>query len=273
MAVLSSIFTAVFDALVFPFGAHRTLALVVLSLLAGAGLAMLYKATSNETRIRRTRDIFKARILEMRLYPDDIVLITRALFGAIASQGAYLRVALKPILVVLVIALPIFFQFEARFAPRPLDPPQHVLVTATLKDGLDVRDDDVSLHGTDGVRIDPRSVRAVASHEIVWRVAVRDAGNQALTLSAFGTDYRFPLATRERPKAIGGERRARSLFDPLLHPGLPAIPQNSPIAAVHIGYDNDTYTAFGKRMGWLSVFLIASLVGAIVPAWVFRIAL
>jgi hypothetical protein len=268
---ISRIITFLFDGLFLPFGSHRTAALVVVSAVSGAALAILYKATSNQERIRRTRDVFKARILEMRLYPDDIVLITRALFGAIASQGSYLRVALKPIVVVLVVALPMFFQIEARFAPKPLTPPNHFLVTATLAPGVDVRGGDVTLTGTPGVDVDSRPVRAVASREIVWRVNVVSTGKQRLTVSGYGSTYQFPLVTQQRASAIGGSRSAHAFADPLVHPGLPPIPRNSPVAAVHVGYDADRYTVLGKRMGWLATFLVASLVGAILPAWILRI--
>lgn len=270
MTILSRIFTLLFDGLVAPFGSHRTAALVVLSLVSGAALALLYKATSDQERIKRAREVFKARILEMRLYPDDIVLITRALWGAIASQGTYLRIALKPIVIVLVVALPLFFQLEARFAPAPITPQERFLVTTTLAPGMDVRGGEVSLKASDGLAVDPKPVRALASREIVWRVTAHDHGDQSLTLSAFGSTYRIPVVTTARAGTIG-TRRSRSFADALLHPGLPPIPRNSPIAAVHIGYADDDYTVLGHRGGWLAVFLVASLVGAILPAWVFRI--
>src|SRR5262252_8710017 len=119
LSAITAVITRVFDVLVLPFGAHRTAGLIALSMLTGAGLTLLYRALADEAAIRRTRELFQARVIEMRLYPDDLVLILRALGGAIAAQGAYLRVAAKPILVVALIAIPFFLQVESRYSRAP----------------------------------------------------------------------------------------------------------------------------------------------------------
>ncbi|MCI0453198.1 MAG: hypothetical protein L0Z51_12590, partial [Candidatus Latescibacteria bacterium] len=139
MDSIARLITLLFDALVLPFGRHRALALVVVSILSGAAFALVFRATSKPDRIRRARSRFQARVLEMRLYPDDVVLLTRALLGALATQLDYFRAAGKPILIVLVLALPVYFQLESRFAARPLRANERALVTATLKPGLDAR--------------------------------------------------------------------------------------------------------------------------------------
>src|SRR5262245_66341456 len=95
-AALTGIITKVVDVMLMPFGSHRVAGLIVFSMLTGAALTLLYRALADENAIRRTRDVFKARVLEMRLYPDDMVLIFRALGGAIAEPGSYLKVAANP---------------------------------------------------------------------------------------------------------------------------------------------------------------------------------
>ncbi|MCK5407266.1 MAG: hypothetical protein KAJ37_07425, partial [Candidatus Krumholzibacteria bacterium] len=108
----SQIVTRLFDVIVVPFGDHRTVALSVISLLTGVALIFIFKATSNQRRIKETRDRFKARILEMRLYQDDIVLIHKALFAALATNLTYLRASIKPILVLVAFVFVIFIQLD-----------------------------------------------------------------------------------------------------------------------------------------------------------------
>ena len=273
MHSLSRILTFVFDGLVLPFGSHRLLALFVLSALAGAGLAFLFRATSDQARIRRARDVFKARVLEMRIYPDDFVLISKALAGALASQLTYLRVALKPILIVLVVALPVYFQLEARFAAAPLSPGDRALVTVTLKEGLDVRTVPSTLTANGRIEVDPRPVRVAATREVVWRTSVAEAGTSGLVLTVFDRPYEFSVRASRGSGVIGRARSAHGVGDALIHPGLPAIPDDSPVAALRVGYADASYRFMGRRMGWLSVFLIGSFVGALVPAWLLRIQL
>jgi hypothetical protein len=270
---LSRIVTVLFDVLLVPFGRHRLAALLVLSVVSGAALALLFRATSNQAAIRRARDVFKARVLEMRLYPDDFVLITRALLGALASQLTYLRVAFKPILIVLVAALPLFFQMEARFAPAPLAAGDRPLVTATLKEGLDPREVPAALAGTGGVSVEPLPVRVPATREIVWRTSIAAAPQASLQLTVFDRPYTIPLTVSAGTGVVGEKRTAHAFGDALLHPGLAPIPDDSPVAALHVTYADATYRVFGRTMGWLSLFLIGTLVGAVLPAWVLRIQL
>jgi len=282
LSALTGIITRVVDVLLSPFGSHRAEGLIVFSMITGAALTLLYRALADEAAIRRTREIFKARVLEMRLYPDDMVLIFRALGGAIAAQGSYLRVAAKPILVVALIAVPLFIQVEARYAHAPLAPGSTTIVTAKLKSGLDVLtvpstlfypsfpayDMDPAERAT--YAVDARSVRAPATREIAWRVPARQL---PLQLDVYGQSYQFNVCTGIDNRAIGHERRARSVMGGLTEIGLPRIGNDSPLEAVTVSYPSASYTVFGTRMSWLLVFALGTLVGASIPAMLLRVAL
>jgi len=239
LSALTGIITRVVDVLLSPFGSHRAAGLIVFSMITGAALTLLYRALADEAAIRRTREIFKARVLEMRLYPDDMVLIFRALGGALAAQGSYLRVAAKPILIVALIAVPLFIQVESRYAHAPLKPGTHTLITARLKSGLDSRTVPVTLapmllsmpvpppndpHERIGIGTSVDGiVRAPAEREVSWRVAVREAGDRRVALQIYDQPYYFELATKNDNRAIGHERRARSIMGRLTDIGLPRI--------------------------------------------------
>jgi len=266
--------TRVVDVLLLPFGSHRTAGLVALSMVIGAALTLLYRVLADEAGIRRTREVFKARVLEMRLYPDDMVLILRAFGGAIAAQGAYLRVAAKPILIVAVVAVPLFFQVESRFAHAPLAPGVNSIVTARLKPGLDVLTVPTALTFPGNTResVDTRSVRAPAEREVSWRVRV-DAGRHPTELSVYDQVYRFDVTAQRDAHAIGNERRAHSIMGAFSEIGLPRIGNDSPLEAVRVVYPHASYSILGKRMSWLVVFALATLVGASIPAVWLRVAL
>jgi hypothetical protein len=276
VSTLTDIITRLFDLLVSPLGANRTAGLIVLSLIMGASLTLLYRATSDARRIRRTRDAFKARVLEMRIYPDDVVLIARALAGAMAAQGMYLRAAARPIFIVLVAAIPFFVQIEARYARAPLAPGSSTLVTASLKPGLDVRGVPTALSPGSkagaGLHVDPRSVRAPAAREVTWRVIV-GPGQNPLELRVYDQPYRFEVSAQNSGRAIGVERRARSLAGSLTDVGLPAIGRDSALDGVRVAYPSARYAVFGMTTSWLAVFLCATFAGAMIPALLLRVAL
>ncbi len=270
MDFLTRVITSLFDVAVLPFGGHRTAALVVLSLVSGAALALLFRAVSRPERIKRARDLFQARILEMRLYPDDAVLLTRAFLGALATQGNYLRAAGKPILILLVVAVPVFIQLEARFARRPLTGNERALVTARLKPGLDTHAVPTSLQGSAAIAVDPRALRVPASREIVWRVETKAHENDELVARSYDVDYRFELRAHASARVVTPER-STGFMDAFVHPGVPPLPANSAFESIRVAYPDAHYTILGKRMGWLTVFLVGSLVGALLPTWLLKI--
>jgi hypothetical protein len=268
---IARLITLIFDALVLPFGRHRAAALVVLSIASGVVFALAFRATSKPDRIKRARSRFQARVLEMRLYPDDVVLLTRALLGALATQIDYFRAAGKPILIVLVLALPVYFQLESRFARRPLRASERALVTATLKPGLDARAVPADLAGSDGLSVDPRSLRVRASREIVWRVEAKAAAVHELSARVYDVAYRFPVQGTSSGRALGRERSAGHVWDAFVHAGLPSIPDNSAIESVRVSYPEARYRSFGMDWNWLGVFLAGTLAGAVIPAVLLRI--
>ena len=270
MEPIARLITVLFDAVSLPFGSRRALALVVLSVLSGVLFALLFRATSKPAAIKRARDRFQARVLEMRLYPDDPVLLTRAFLGALATQGSYLRATAKPILLLLLVALPVFVQLESRFARRPLRANERALVTMTLKPGLDVGTVPVSLSGSDEIAVEPRSVRAPAAREIVWRIESKARGRHELVARAYDLAYTFPINAEESARAVGS-KRSSSRWDAFQHAGLPSIPLPSAIQAVRVSYPEASYRVLGVRFGWLSLFLLGSLAGALVPVLVLRI--
>ncbi len=270
MDSIARVITVLFDAVSLPFGSRRALALVMLSLLSGALFALLFRFTSKPAAIKRARDRFQARVLEMRLYPDDPVLLTRAFFGALATQGSYLRATLKPVLILLVVALPVFFQIESRFARRPLRANERAVVTMTLKPGLDVHAVPVSLTGSNEIAVESRSVRAPATREIVWRVEPKARGQHDLVARAYDLEYHFPLNAAENARALGCKREASS-WDSFRHAGLPSIPAPAAFQSVRVSYPEASYRVFGASFGWLSLFLLGTLVGGLIPVLLLRI--
>jgi hypothetical protein len=246
---IARLITLFFDALVLPFGDHRAAALVALSVGSGAVFALVFRAASKPEPIRRARNHFQARVLEMRVYPDDVVLLLRALGGALVTQLEYFRAAGKPIVLLAVLALPAFFQVESRFAGRPLHTNERTLVTATLKPGLDARAVPATLASSHGLAIDPRPVRVRATREIVWRVEAKDTGVHELTARVYDKGYRFWVRAKPSARALGSERHGGG-WDSFVHAGLPPLTDDSAIESVRVSYPDASYRVLGARLGW-----------------------
>jgi hypothetical protein len=267
----SQIVTRLFDVIVAPFGDHRTVALSVISLLTGVALIFIFKATSNQRRIKETRDRFKARILEMRLYQDDIVLIHKALFAALATNLAYLRASIKPILVLVAFVFVIFIQLDERYGRRALEPGEKVLLSVTLKDGLDPMSVPLSLAMGEGLATDSRPVRSSAERQVFWRIRADQLGTHDIDIEVYDKNYRVPVRAERSNATVGHVRAARSWSNALLFPSLPRIPADSPIKKVELRYPRATYPLLVWKTHWMVVFIVFSFIGALIPKFLFGI--
>ena len=269
--VSSQVVTRIFDGLLWPFGTHRTLALSVISLVVGVVIIFIFKHTSNQKEIRRTRDRVRARILEMRIYQNDLVLIHKALFGAMAANLAYLRVSLKAIVVLIVVVGLVFIQLDERYGRRALEPGETTLLTVQLKNGLDPVSLPVYMAAGDGLVATAPPVRVSTDRAIHWRLRAAATGTQEVTLNALGKSYRMPVRVEVSNTAIGRNRKTGAVWSPLLHPSLPRLPEDSPIERVSLDYPSAQYTLFGWKTHWLVVFIVFSFIGALVPKFLLKI--
>ncbi len=267
----SQIVTKIFDIVVLPFGANRMAALSVVSLLTGVALIFVFKAVSDQRRIKETRDKFKAYILEMRLYQDNIVLIHKALFKALATNLTYLRVSLVPILVLVAFVFVVFVQLDERYGRRHLEATDRALLTVSLKDGLDPMRVQVELRTGEGLIVDSPPVRSAARGQIYWRIRTSEPGTHTLGVMVYDKTYSFPVRAERSNGPIGHIREAGSIINPLLFPSLPRIPKDSPVKSVELRYPTADYPLFVWRTHWLVVFIVFSFVGALIPKFLFRI--
>ena len=263
--------TKIFDILVVPFGDNRTLALSALSFLTGVALIFIFKAVSNQRRIKEARDKFKAYILEMRIYQDNIVLIHKALFKALGTNLTYLRVSLVPILVLVAVVFVVFVQLDERYGRRHLDTTDRALLAVTLKDGLDPRTAQFQLRADDGLEVDSPPVRSSVQGMIYWRIRASQPGTRQLHVSVYDQTYSFPVRAERSNRPIGHIRSNGSVFSPLLYPSLPKIPKDSPMKAVELRYPSADYPLLLWRTHWLVIFIVFSLLGALIPKLLFGI--
>lgn len=263
MDATATVISQIVDVLVLPFGrTHHTLQLVWLSLLTGFGMAYVFKLTSSQRAIKRTKDRLKARILEMRLYQDDVVLILRGLGGALRNNMVYLGTIFVPFLIMVVPVAIVFTQLDQRYSRSNLVPGSNPLLTVQLKEGLNPFDTGVELTIEDGVVPRGKPVRDSVSRKVIWRLQVDVGGTHDVTVYAKGSSYTFPLVAESAYRMIGSERSASGLFEPLIHPALPPIPPDSPFQLIAVDYPAARHPLLGWHVHWIVIFLVYSLIAA-----------
>ena len=264
MNFIATLITGLINVLVLPFGStHHTLELVWLSLLTGLGMAYVFKLTSNQKAIKLAKDRVKARILEMRLYQDDPVLIFRGLGGALKGNFAYLGKIVVPFIVIVIPVAVIFMQLDERYSRAYLRPGSSTFLSVQLKEGFDPFEMRVGLKiEGEGVVVDGTPVRDAVTRETDWQLRVERGGTHQVTLSAGGSSYSFPIVAEKSYRMIGRERNSSSFIEPLLHPAMPPIPADSPIDRVRVNYSSASHWLLGWGVHWIVIFLVYSLISA-----------
>jgi hypothetical protein len=259
----ATVVSQIVDVLVLPFGrTHHTLQLVWLSILSGFGMAYVFKLTSSQKAIRRAKDRIKARVLEMRLYQDDPVLIFSGLAGALTNNLRYLGTIFVPFLIIIVPIAVVFMQLDQRYSKSNFEPNSLALLTVDLKIGFDPFQTMIDVRTGDGVTIQGKPARDASTRSSAWELLIDRAGTHEVTLYAKGTSYAFPIVAEPSYRMIGSERRSSSLLEPLLHPGLPPLPAASPFQRIHIEYPSASHWLLGMEVHWIVIFLVYSLLSA-----------
>lgn len=262
--------TRAFDQLMAPFGGHTGAALAAVALLFGVAAILLFRVTSDQGAIRTLRAAQAAHVLEMRIYQDDLVLMLRALGKALAANLRYLGLVLVSVLAVGALFAALLPQLDARFARAPLSAGGATMITVTCRPGFDVMGPGLALEPGGGAVTESR-VRVPARREVSWGVRLERAGAPTATLVAGAATWSFALAAAPGTGVVGASR-SRSPLDPLLHPGLPRLRDDAPIERIEVRYPAARHRLLGRDVHWLVAFAFWSLVGALVPKLVFRIA-
>ena len=264
MESISRIITLILDLLVWPFGPERhTLGLVWLSLLSGAGMALVFRTTTDPLKIRAAKNRFRSYIYEMRIYQDSLRAVSVAFYQSLWSNVLYIRAVLPPLLILAIPMILVIAQLDARYGADHLTAGGTTVITLRLAGGTDPFGTGIGITSDSGAVVDAGPVRIPGSSEISWRVRVEEEGTHEASLSADGREYPFRLVAEPSHRSIGRSRGARP-FEALLHPGLPPFPDGSGIEYIHVDYSGASYPLLFWRMHWIVIFLFYTVVGAAV---------
>lgn len=140
--------------------------LVSISILTGIGMLLVFRRFSDPTAVRRAKSVVTAHLLEFRLFMDEPRLILRAQRDLIVANARFLKLMLRP---VLVLALPmglLLAAMEAFYGHAPLRLGEHAIVTAQTKH----RDISLSLKAPEGIVVETPPVHVGADRQVSWRI-------------------------------------------------------------------------------------------------------
>jgi hypothetical protein len=250
-------FTRLFDALVWPFRVWPAGGLLFVSVVAGVAMLLIFKVTSNQRAIRRTRDLIRAHMLAMRLFRDDAAVVVESQRKVLRTNATYLRYAVVPIVFILPIVVLIMVQLNLRYGPAPARPGEAVVVKATFDGALD---EGATLAAPPEVAVETPALRIPYEREADWRVRPLEAGTFELVVKSRGKDYGKELVVGAPAVGRVSSRRVSNIWAQLMNPG--EEPLSSNLKEIEVKYPSRENRIFGLRVHWIITFFVVSLVAA-----------
>jgi hypothetical protein len=236
------------------FGASALLTLLPIGVVFGIGSSMIFSRCSDRVAVRRSGNRVLAYLLEFRLFLDEPRLILKAQKNLLIENLRWLRLLVKPVLVLTLPTIILLAQLDALYGHAPLVPGEAAVVTAQF--GKARLDDVPRVVAPPGVVVETPPVRVESERQVSWRIRPFKAVSGKLQFVC--QDRNLTKSIRSGAGVHYKSARRGNIWRFLLQPTeLPL--STSVVDWIEIDYPR----AVILHLNWLVWFLVASSVGAI----------
>jgi uncharacterized membrane protein (DUF106 family) len=278
VSLLNALLARTFDLLLLPFRQLPPIVgLVVVSLATAIAMLLIFKRTSNQTRLAAVKRQIHASIFEIRLFNDDLRAIFRAQAEILRHNLTYLRLSIVPMLWMILPLLLVIAQLQFHYGYSGLEVGHPVLLKAQIREG-------VSLAGTGGqdavhaslsnadppavldapgeIEVQTPAVWLPGSREVIWRIAPRAAGHFDLQLRVGRETFTKSLQVSHAVVRRSPVRLDPAFLNQLLYPAEAPLPGDAAVTAISLGYPERDIAVFGLELHWMIVYFALSMIFA-----------
>lgn len=260
MAILNRALNALADGLLTPCSAAPWLGLTVICLAAAGILVALFHFSSDQPALRRARNRFMARILELLLFQHDFRVTLSACGRILSANLGYLKVLLLPILIATVPLILIFIQLACWFERRPLQIGETAVLEIELDPSHPVTQTVVDLKLPAIARLDSPAVRTLATNEQAWRVRAIASGVAAIEVRVDGQTEQKQMRVGNQLARISPRRAPSNFWNEILYPSEPPLTRANAINRIEITYPERKLFCMGSEIHWTIAALLMMMV-------------
>ena len=270
MWIINSIFGVVVDLARFPFREMSPMiGLTCFSLAAGVGMLYVFKWTSDQKGLEDVKRKIHAGIFEIRLFSDDIRAIFTAQRDIFRYNFVYLRLALAPLLwmiipfVLMVAQLQLHYGYEGLMVGEPVIVKVAMSGERAVYNGLGVEggvgSSVVELEVPDGLRLETPRLTIRSLNQAEWRLVADEPGSYELGIRV-GDQVYFKSVEVSSQVVKRSPIRTDRFLDQLLYPGEPGFPSGAAVSAIEVLYPEREVNFFGWDTHWLVPFSIIAII-------------
>ncbi|MDX1645282.1 MAG: hypothetical protein R3244_13080 [Thermoanaerobaculia bacterium] len=269
MASFNALLRSAFDSLLEPFqDGSPLIVLIPVSVLTAVFALWVYKRFSRQDDIAAVKDQMFAGIFEIRLFNDDLRLISRATGTILRHSLRYFWLSFYPaFLIMLPPIVLVIAQLQFHYGYEGFEPGQQVLLEVDLAPPAGQEafpagapKPATSLTVPDGFRQETPAVWAPTENLLVWRLAVTDTGISEIGITVDGETVTkrivaSPHTVRRSPIRVDG-----GFWDQLIFPAEAPLPPQSRIASIRLDYPTTTISFLWIDWNWLILYIVLMVV-------------
>ncbi len=243
--------------------------LIPIAALAGIGMLLIFRRTSDQAALGRTKKLVRAHLLELRLFADEPSLVWRAQKDLLRANWQYLRLMLRPMLWATVPLALLLVQLDEIYGRAPLAIGQAAVLTMQMRTPFPPNVPPPRLEAPAGIEVETPAVRVLSENQVSWRLRPLREVSGRLRVHLPGETLEKSIKAGGRLRRLSSRRVCFS-FALLLHPGEWPLPARD-VEWIEVGYPPAPVHACGTDLHWLIWFLAASMLSAWVLGWRFRV--
>lgn len=258
-----------FDLMMQPFDLLSVLfVLIAISALTGVGLTLVFRFVSNQQAIRKAKDKLQAHVLEVRLFQDQLGVVTRAYGRIFVDTGSYMKFTLLPLAVIFAPVSLLLIQLDTRLGYAAFAAREPILLTAKVASVSDLDRIDVVL--SDGLNLSAPPVRAVADREVTWRIGAQHAGSWLADVRLDGESFLKSIRVGSGLMQLSPVRKRQTFWSLFFNPAEAPISADRRVEWISVNYP-ERWINFGLfRSHWLAPFFLCSILVSLAVKGVFQ---
>jgi hypothetical protein len=241
--------------------------LLVVSALSTAGTLLLIKVTSHANRIEATKRQLYAALLEMRLFNDDLRAVLRAAGELLSCDVAYLREFVPSILLASIPVAILLVHLDSFYGSTGLVLGQSALITVGLEDSSHDASSEspaATVEVPPGIRLDTLALWFPASREVIWQITPERLGRFELVVKMAGEHVSKRVEVSDAIIRRAPSRTGGTWWADVFSAADQRLASNGVIRSVDVQYPRREMSISGWRVHWLVIFLVSSLIFAVV---------
>jgi len=238
--------------------------LLFVSLVTSLFMLFIYKKISNQEKIKKTKNLIKAHLLEMRLFQHDYRVLLQTQKNLVLTNLRYLGLNLKPLLVMIIPLFLLLAQLNLWFGYRSLQPAETFLLKVRLNSSVAVDRASLDLELPSGLSVETPVLRIVDENEADWRIRVNGKVEAPILILINGEKYQKEIvAGYKQLKKLSPIRPGKNLWLQLLYPGEKPLPARADAEKIEITWPEYRLSFLGIRWHWVVAYFLLSIILAL----------